>query len=60
MAEVICAVTIVGGIISIFTIIVTKCKCYIHRTLDGKYDITVGLLDKPLPINDTSTEIKEE
>jgi hypothetical protein len=45
--------TIVGGIVSVVTIIVTKCKCFVHRTSDGRYDIVFGLLDKPLPINDT-------
>ena len=42
-----------GSILSIITIFCKKCKCFVHRCADGRYDITFGLLDKPLPINDS-------
>ena len=44
-------VTVIGGLITVLTIFANKLKCYINRTSDGNINITVGLLDKPLPTN---------
>ena len=44
-------VTLIGGLITVLTIFANKLKCYINRTSDGNINITVGLLDKPLPTN---------
>ena len=52
--EIASVVTIITGVITVITIIIKKCKCFIHRDINGKYDITVGLLDRQLPINDTT------
>ena len=45
-------VTLVGGLKTLMTIVARTYKFYINRTSDGNINITVGLLDKPLPIND--------
>ena len=45
-------VTLIGGLITVMTIFARKYKFYINRTSDGNVNITVGLLDKPLPTND--------
>ena len=45
-------VTLIGGLIPVLTRLANKFKCYINRTSDGTVNITVGLLDKPLPTND--------
>jgi len=39
------------GIVGLATIAVKKCKIYVHKTPEGKYNIAFGMLDKPLPIN---------
>ena len=38
-------------VITVMTIFARKANFYINRTSDGNTTITVGLLDKPLPIN---------
>ena len=45
-------VTVIGGLITVMSILARKYKFYINRTSDGNVNITVGLLDKPLPTND--------
>ena len=45
-------VTVIGGLITVMSILARKYKFYINRTSDGNVNITVGLLDNPLPIND--------
>ena len=44
--------TLIGGLRTALTILANKFKCYINRTSYGNVNITVGLLDKPLPTND--------
>ena len=52
--EIATVISIVGGVLTVITIIIKKCKCFVHRDINGKYDITFGLLDRQLPINDTT------
>ena len=47
-------VTLIGGLITVLTILANIFKCYINRTSDGHVNITVGLLDIPLPTNDNN------
>ena len=44
-------VTVIGGLITVMSILARKYIFYINRTSDGNVNITVGLLDKPLPTN---------
>ena len=45
-------VTLIGGLITVLTILANKFKCYINRTSDGNINNTAALLDKPVPTND--------
>ena len=43
--------TIIAGIVGVVTIIIQKGKLYVRKNPEGEYTISVGMLDKPLPIN---------
>ena len=44
-------IAIVGGAVGVITILARKFKLYIHRNPEVGCQFVIGLLDKPLPIN---------
>ena len=40
-------VTLIGGLITVLTILANKFKCYINKLSDGNINVSVGLFDKP-------------